>query len=406
MRFADLVALAWRQLRERRLRTILTIMAVAVGVTVIIALSSMVEEVRVSMLTLLQSLGPDTVIVAPRGRMPISYADVVRIRSLEGVRSVIPLLLLSARIPGSEEQVLLVGVSSYNLIQLLGSLNMLAGDLFLDVPAPQAVIGYEVAYDPSTGQQVVSQGEPLVLLIQKRTVVLTVVGILDRYGTSLGPINVDGSVFVPIDYVERLAPRMGYNLVIVKSSSVENVEDVAELLRYAMGNRARVVAVKQVSEVVSSAMTGLNMLLIGVASTSFVAAGLGTLNIMMVSVLERVREIGVLKALGMKSRQVLALYMLQGLLIGVVGSIVGIVVGLALASLLPWMGVHILPFPSAAGGSMRSPYGNVGAFLASAIVPRYIVLASLISITVSLLSSAYPSWRAARLSPVEALRYE
>jgi len=162
-----------------------------------------------------------------------------------------------------------------------------------------------------------------------------------------------------------------------------------------------VTPIRQIVETFFSVRAQINSLIIGIASTSFIAAGLGTSNIMMISVLERVREIGILKALGIRDREVLSLYMIQGILIGIIGSIVGALLGFGMAYVMPYILGSFTP--SLMGGPRRAPF----AFTFNPIVnPIYIGLAMMISITVTLLSSVYPAWRAARLDPVEALRYE
>jgi len=119
MRFQDLVILAWRQLREHRLRTILTILAVSTGVVAIVMLSSQVESTKQAIFSTLEALGPNTLVLFPQGKIPLSDADVARIRSLEGVSSAIPLVIVPAKVPGLENgSVSVVGVSSLHLMEL------------------------------------------------------------------------------------------------------------------------------------------------------------------------------------------------------------------------------------------------------------------------------------------------
>jgi len=408
VKLPDLASLAWRQLRERRLRTALTVLAVAVGVVVIIALSSQVEGVKVGIVSSLERLGPNTIVVFPtlRGsRMPVTDADIARLRGLEGVSKVIPLLMLKVRVSGFEDPVNVIAASSRDLADLLGELRIAEGGVYLDVPAPQVLVGHDLAFDTSTGEQVVRVGQPLVAMLGGRSLMLTAVGVLDTYGTSTA-VSPDTSMFVPVEYVKQFIRGAGYNLVMVKAAAVDDVDQVSELLSYTLGGRARIVPVKQVASAVSSTIAQISLLLVGIAATSFIAAGLGTLNIMMVSVLERVREIGVLKALGMKDRHVMGLYILQGFMVGGLGSAAGVVIGVALSYLIPL----------ATGGSMAMPpvpgrgVGKLGGFSAlpytPVINPLYVLTAVLISVAVTLVASVYPSWRASRLNPVEALRYE
>ncbi len=399
MRFTDLVVLAWRQLRERRLRALITIAAVSVGVVVIVVLSAEVASVKASVLSNLESLGPNTIVVVGRGRMPLTDADVARIKSLPGVSEVIPLLAIKAVIPGLEDSGWLVGVSAIELRDLLGNVRLSDGYLYYDAPAPQAIVGSEVA--SSYGSLGLKAGQPMVIYVGKHSLLLTVTGVLDTYGTSILFIQVDDAVFVPITYLKTLMRGGGYDVIVVKASTPEVVDEVSELLKAALGGRARVMSVKQVMTTVTTVMNNLNTLLTSVASTAFIAAGLGTFNIMMVTVLERVREIGVLKALGMRDSEVLKLYLMQGVIIGTLGAVVGTALGILITYTAPTLGINTVPIPHRPGRAVAAPATHQ-----VILNTGYIILAATISIAVATLSAAYPAWRAAKLNPTEALRYE
>jgi putative ABC transport system permease protein len=159
----------------------------------------------------------------------------------------------------------------------------------------------------------------------------------------------------------------------------------------------------------------ITLLLVAIASTAFIAAGLGTLNIMMISVLERVREIGIFKALGMKDKEVLSIYIIQGLIVGFLGVLVGLGAGTALAYALPAALQSFGAGMTSTGGGVGGGFGGMGAFGGSGgfsmsftplISFYYVGIASATSLIVTLLSTAYPAWRASKLRPVEALKYE
>jgi len=105
------------------------------------------------------------------------------------------------------------------------------------------------------------------------------------------------------------------------------VDQVSELIGYVFGGRATVTSIENIAETVVSITRQINLLLLVIAGTSFIAGRLGTLDIMLISVLERESEIRMLEALGMKDRGVLSLYLIQGVLTGVLGSLVGLVLG-------------------------------------------------------------------------------
>jgi putative ABC transport system permease protein len=314
------------------------------------------------------------------------------------------MIILQVRVPGIDTPVNLAGLSSVNLNSVLGEIKVAEGSMYIDAPAPQALIGYSVAYtDSGQSRYVVSQ--PLLVQVQQRSVMLTVTGIMESYGSS-PLIQPDSAIFLPIDYLKMMARLSGYNFLVVKANTVEEVDAVTELLNNAFGSRASVTSIKQVSETVTGITNQISILLFGIAGTSFIAAGLGTFNIMMVSVLERVREIGILKSLGMKDEGILALYVTQGALVGVLGSLTGLGLGVALAYVLPGF------LGSANFGGVRSP--NLGASRSVNVMTDYspiitfenVAFAMSISLLVTLISSAYPAWRASQMRPVEALRYE
>ncbi len=411
MKASDILVLSLRQLKERKLRSILTILAIAVGVTSIIALSAQVEGVSQSITGELEKLGPDTVMVTVRGTTLFTDADVIRLKELEGVSEVTPILGTRVSVTGIDDPVSLVGVASSDLVSLLGEVKLLDGSMYFDAPAPQALIGYSVAKD-EIGQTRYEVGQPILVQMGQRPIMMTVVGVLDTYGALL-TIQPDDAIFIPIDYVKTLSSSGTYTIIMVQAESTEKVDLIVELIGYIFGGRASVTSIKQITGTVISITSQINLLLIGIAGISFIAAGLGTFNIMMISVLERVREIGILKALGMKDKGVLALYLTQGLLAGLFGSLAGLGLGAIVAYAIPIIlgGLMAGAGPENSigandGQSMGAGFRNIRLSYTPAISLTYLGIATAMSIAVTLLSSAYPAWKASRLNPVEALRYE
>ena len=126
---------------------------------------------------------------------------------------------------------------------------------------------------------------------------------------------------------------------------------------------------------------------------------------MMISVLERVREIGILKALGMKDRGVLTLYMAQGLLLGLFCSLAGLSLGSGAAYALPALLAGGFGMGGADGETGAGGMGGMPSYT-PVISSTYLSIAEAVSLAVALLSSVYPAWKASKMSPVDALRYE
>ncbi|MEM1982822.1 MAG: ABC transporter permease [Sulfolobales archaeon] len=402
----DAVRLAWKQLIQRKLRTVLTVLAVAVGVMVIIALSSHTQGLYVSFIANFEKLGPSTIIVTSTGSRLLSDVDLYRIAEMSEVSNVIPMRSLVGNIEGLSTRVSIVGVRSYELKELLGgSIDLVEGNLFPDTPIPAAVVGYNVAYDPSTGRKLIDVGQVIVVRIGSRSIVLNVLGILNYYGGSVLLTSPDDTIYIPLDYFIRFSGTQGYSMLMVKASDINVVNEVAENIRTLLGTRARITTVQSVINTFTTILNQINLLLVSIASTSFIAAGLGTFNIMMISVLERTREIGLIKALGMKDSEVLLLYLTQGMLIGIIGGLIGFGLGIMLSHTLS----YVFSFYMGAGSAGTSPGVARPSNFASytpIISNYYTLVAILLSMSTTALASIYPSWRAARLNPVEALRYE
>ena len=134
--------------------------------------------------------------------------------------------------------------------------------------------------------------------------------------------------------------------------------------------------------------------LLGFLVFTLLVAGIGIMNIMIVSLIERTREIGILKALGMKSRTVLTIFLGESVIIGLIGAVVGIVLGWILANVT----ARIL-------GS--GVFGGGGGFTITPLLTPEVLLGALgFGVGVSVIFALYPAWRASKLKPVEALRYE
>jgi putative ABC transport system permease protein len=371
-------------------------LAIAVGVTSIIALSAQVEGVSNEIFKTLEKLGPNTIIVTVRSGGLFTEVDVSNVKGLSGVAKVAPIFITTARVTGINDRITILGASTTDMQTVLGSINLIKGESYYNVPSPQAVIGYNIAVD-DTGAYRYDVGQPILVQIGSRNIMMITVGILDSYGTST-IINPDTTIFIPIDYLRLLLRTSGYTAIIVKTNSIDDVDSVMELIRYMFGSRASITSIKQITSTVQAVTSQISLLLVGIAGTSFVAAGLGTFNIMTISVLERVREIGILKAIGMKDRGVLALYLSQGLILGILGSGIGVILGAAIA--------YIIPILLSGSTRINVSGQNVLSTYTPTVTPTYILMSVTIAVLVAVVSSAYPSWKAAKMNPVEALRYE
>jgi putative ABC transport system permease protein len=422
VRLDDLFKLSVKSWGERKLRIILLMIAVSIGVASIIALVSQTTGVQQSIINQLQTLGPTSIIVTPSGRSQLTDADVALISSLPNVDTVVPMItyrVYTSR-AGQDVELTLVGIEPARLSDLLGDLRLVEGTIYPSGLTPIGVAGYDAAYPPTLGgTQVVFVNQPLLVeqraqTLSRRTTIL-ISGILDKYGASAF-ISIDSSIFMPIQVLKIITNRNDYNLILVKADSVENVESVVDQLTTIYGERARIIALQSLTSTISSVITQFGLLLGSIAGISLTVAGLGIMNIMMISVIERTKEIGVMKAVGYRDGEVLLIFLVESFMVGILGGLLGVALGVAGSYLMPSIFSSFFRVPSggASAASTRamraSPFGGTQAAsmfsFTPVISPDIVLIAFSFAVVVSVLAGIYPAWRASRLDPIRAIRYE
>ncbi|MCJ7793543.1 FtsX-like permease family protein, partial [Candidatus Bathyarchaeota archaeon] len=206
----------------------------------------------------------------------------------------------------------------------------------------------------------------------------------------------DTGVYIPINKAESFFGTDDCDMIGVKLKSSDNatVTNASKAITDHFGNQVSVVSSTAVLSLLTSVFSTIQLFLGGIAAISLLVAGIGIMNIMIVSLIERTREIGILKALGMKSRTVLTIFLGESVIIGLIGAIVGIILGWILANVT----ARVL-------GS--GVFGGGGGFSITPLLTPEVLLGALaFGVGVSVIFALYPAWRASKLKPVEALRYE
>ena len=449
MKIKDILSLGAKGISERKFRTALTVLSVVIGVAAIVALISLVTGISVSISKSLESVGPSAIYLVPTGTHIFTDADIAELESLPNISTAIPLIRFSANLTenGQSQSVSVIGVNNYSLPEALGSVNLFAGSVYQDSNLPFAVVGYDIAF-PTTTQSVSSvplnQSLYLTASIERgstKSITVIPVGILNAYGSALF-ISPDTSVFIPLTEAESITGKYSYNIILVEAKNATAVTSVYNLLENVYGNEASILSVQSLAATVASITGSIAVLLGSIAGISLIVAGISILSIMMVSVTERTREIGILKAIGFKKRDVMVLFLSEALIIGLLGGFAGVAVGGAgayvLTGLLSSKGTTSTPSlgsaaPAGAGGgaffvSGAAGSGRSGSFSSASrsslsassssssaasttsftpvITPAVVIIAVAIAVIVSLLSSLYPAWKAASIDPVKAIRSE
>ena len=269
------------------------------------------------------------------------------------------------------------------------------------------VIGARVSDPRLNGTVLVNAGDEVTLIYTNATslpfvnatytahvsAVLTKIG-----GFSLGGPS-DTAVYIPLSQAQSFFGTDQASSIIVKLNGIDNktITNVSKLITDHFANQVTVTSSSAVLDQINIIFNYVNILLVGIAAISLLVAGIGIMNIMIVSLIERTREIGILKALGMKSRTVLLIFLGESVIIGFIGAVIGIVLGWGMGNIV----IRVLTSGAAFGG------GGVGALsIVPILTPELVLFALGFGVGVSVIFALYPAWRASKLKPVDALRYE
>jgi putative ABC transport system permease protein len=211
----------------------------------------------------------------------------------------------------------------------------------------------------------------------------------------------DYSVYIPSLQAQSFFGTDECNMVIVKlrNDDKATIDSVSAAIKEVFGNQVSVTSAVAVLNTLSSVFSIIQLFLGGIAAISLLVAGIGIMNIMIVSLMERTREIGILKALGTKSMTVLLIFLCESLIIGLIGAVIGIATGWGLA--------NVVAVVFRGGGVfMGNQAANGGISITPVLTPTVFLGALVFGMGVSVVFALYPAWRASKLKPVEALRYE
>lgn len=397
MRALDVLAFAVRALRGHRLRTVLSLLGVAIGVAAVVTLTALGEGARRYVLGQFAAVGTNLVIVLPgktetTGGMPgfggvpndITLDDALAVaRRVREVDKMAPLVVGTETVAFGERsrQVGLFG-SSHEALEVR-RLAVARGRFLPALPwdrgAPIAVLGNKVA------QELFGSDDPVGHVVRVGNWRMRVIGVIEPRGQQLG-MDMDDVVIVPVATAMKMLNRAGLFRLVIQVRSHADLERaktaIVRVLRERHGEED-VTAITQdaVLSAFSSILGALTMALGGIAAVSLAVAGVGIMNVMLVSVSERTREVGLLKALGAGRGQILAAFLAEAILISTAGGLVGLALGWGAVLLL----VAIYPALPA------SP-------------PTWAVLAAFsLSVATGAVFGVLPARRATRLDPVTAL---
>jgi len=390
--------MAFEGVKSRKFRFALNIIGILIGCAAVTGLISMTQGLSDNVGGQLQILGPQTIIVIP-GTMrnmqgissssPLTWKDSNTISKIENINLVTPIIankIGQYNVKGTTYTTTVYGITE-QYAEINTSTEIAQGRNIVRSDSGATIIGANIAQPLNKDTPILELGNRINLEAaingEKKTITLRVVGILKKTGGSFGA-NLDDAIAIPLRDAEQFFEVNGqYSYIMARAESIDVVNDAAKAIKDKMGKTVTVFTYDTAREQINIVMGTIGSVLGGIAAISLIVAGVGIINTMTVSVMERTKEIGILKALGAKSRDVLMMFLSESVLTGFFGGVLGSALGLTLSSVIGQLiGVQI----------------NLHLILAIEVVG--------FAIFTSILSGIYPAWRASNLNPVEALRHE
>lgn len=399
MSLLDLFRFSSHALLQNRRRSALSLLGVVIGVVAVTSLTAIGEGALRFVTDQFASLGTSIVIISPgknetTGGIPLGIGGIpndltlrdtiVLERRVQAVRTAVPISVSTGTISHLERdrQVPIIGATAEfaRLQQLEMAMGSFLPEGELDRGASVVVLGHIVARELFTSQN------PLGSTVRIGGWRMRVIGVLKERGTQLG-MQVDESVFIPTATGMRMANKSSVNRIMVELLPRSVPEDaIAEIKRILIERHDEedftCISQDAVMSSLASILGILTMVVAGIASVSLAVAGIGIMNVMLVSVSERTDEVGLLKAVGATGRQILAIFLLEAAMLSFAGGLLGLVLGTALVLL----GNALYPAVDAA-----TPLWAIGAVMA-------------LSLGTGVVFGVLPAWRASRLDPVAALQ--
>lgn len=397
--FLNCIFMALRELRANLLRTLLTMLGMIIGVSSVVIVVAVMQGVSQQVLSDISAMGKNMIFVSParvRGftqRIPFKLADATAIeQQVQGALQVAPMaansLMFSAN--GHEKEYEVDGTT--NAFFATRSASFTFGRPFLE----SELRGGSSVCILGEGPRATLFGlqNPLGAIIRSGSFYCRVVGVLGKQATSMITSDADDLVVLPLKtYHSRLAGNTRIDFLFIQAARSDLIEkvkhDVTALMRVRRGSiegrpdNFRVEDIREAMKSINEIAFQFALTIFGVAAISLVVGGIGIMNVMLVSVTERTREIGIRLAVGARQADVLMQFLIEAVVLSLVGGLVGAFLGLAAA---------------AAIGSL------IG--VSVSVTVEVLALAFGVPAAIGVGFGFFPALRASRLDPIEALRFE
>ena len=415
MSFKDSIKISFITLKTNKMRSALTMLGIIIGVASVIIMMSLGRAAQNLIIGQISSLGSNNIYVEPGSpsgsfsqqsidqlnQKSLKYSDALAIKKDPGVQQVSVMVYGNGRAAyqSTDKKITFIGIDEG--VMEISNLSIMYGrpinDDDIKGMARVVVLGYKLAKD------LFEEDDPINKTISIKNLNLKVVGVLEEKGGQIFQ-TFDDYAYIPVTTVQKLMLGIDYvNAILVKAKDEKSIDQVVESARLILRDRHKIYNpegdlakddFKVMSQVEMADMlkqiTGvLTAFLSSIAAIALVVGGIGIMNIMLVSVTERTREIGLRKAVGARNKDIMKQFLIESVTLTLFGGILGFIFGIsvslastfAMSKLLNTNWVFAIPFGA-------------------------VVLAFGVATAIGLIFGIYPAKKAAKLNPIEALRHE
>ncbi len=399
---AEYARFAIEGLREKGIRSLLTMVGIFIGIAAVVSLISLGQGLQDAINEQFASLGSDIILISPGGSIfdfgagaKLTEDDLDTVEATRGVDLAAPMAMKIAKIEAGDEvsYTYIAGIpvdERLELVKQMGSVDLAEGRWLKSNDRYKAMVGYRFpqadVFDDAVGirDRIAIEGRQF-----------EVVATMESVGNSQD----DQNVYIPIDVAFDLFAIDNYMTIMARGKSGADVEEIADDITEELRESRDVEEGEEdfsvetsasLLETIGSVIDTVTYIVYIIAALAIIVGGVGIMNTMYTSVMERTREIGVMKAIGATNADILTIFLVEAGILGMIGGVIGIVIGLAMS----------LSVEYAVALS-----GNPG-LLTAHVSPELVVGALAFSFGVGCVSGVLPARQAAGLKPVDALRYE
>ncbi|MBI4993970.1 ABC transporter permease [Candidatus Wolfebacteria bacterium] len=400
--FKNFLILILKGIRYRPIRSWLTILGIIIGIMLVVMIMSLSDGVKNAITKTLQMFGSDLIIVRPGkesnpfaeliGGQKFKERDLADLKKIEGIEFVIPMEVATLNIEykGEKKSALFHAQNWQNYIKVLEAsqgFRLVEGQWPKSENAKEIILGNKAAQ--TLFKEKVRVGDEIIVKTQRFKIA--------GYLTPIGEQMSDNVIYVSMDVFRDLTGNRGFAMAaLIKIKPDINIELISQAIKYQLAKQEAVrefsvLTPEKAGMIISNVISIIELVLTIIALVSLAVGAVGITNTMYTSVLERTKQIGVMKAIGASNDSILSLFLIESGMIGLIGGILGIILGIVFAYFI----------------SLLAAYLGVGGLFSFASIDFFGLFVILtITFITGIIAGVLPARQAAMMEPAEALRYE